>query len=38
MKGGHLVNWAEVCLDNKSGGLEIKNIMIMNDALVLNQL
>ncbi|KAL9690981.1 hypothetical protein QQ045_011398 [Rhodiola kirilowii] len=34
----HLLSWEKVCLDKKDGGFEIKNMNVMNEALVLNQL
>ncbi|KAL9671441.1 hypothetical protein QQ045_009009 [Rhodiola kirilowii] len=34
----HLIDWNTVCLDKKEGGLGIKNLETMNDAMVLNQL
>ncbi|KAL9666307.1 hypothetical protein QQ045_000635 [Rhodiola kirilowii] len=34
----HLLSWSKTCVDKKGGGLGIKNLELMNDALVLNQL
>ncbi|KAL9680598.1 hypothetical protein QQ045_018479 [Rhodiola kirilowii] len=34
----HLLDWNTVCSEKKKGGLEIKNLDIMNDAMVMNQL
>ncbi|KAL9670289.1 hypothetical protein QQ045_007840 [Rhodiola kirilowii] len=34
----HLFSWSKACDDKKGGGLGIKNLDLMNDALVLNQL
>ncbi|KAL9678905.1 hypothetical protein QQ045_016756 [Rhodiola kirilowii] len=37
-RGCHLISWNAVCLDKREGGLGIKNLEVMNEALVLNQL
>ncbi|KAL9663301.1 hypothetical protein QQ045_028141 [Rhodiola kirilowii] len=37
-KGCHLLDWNSVCSEKKEGGLGIKNLDIMNDAMVMNQL
>ncbi|KAL9689317.1 hypothetical protein QQ045_009701 [Rhodiola kirilowii] len=37
-KGCHLIDWNSVCSEKKEGGLGIKNLDIMNDAMVMNQL
>ncbi|KAL9660449.1 hypothetical protein QQ045_025264 [Rhodiola kirilowii] len=34
----HLINWNAVSLDKREGGIGIKNLEVMNEALVLNQL
>ena len=30
----HLVNWAVVCLEKQNGGLGIKNLSVLNKALL----
>ncbi|CAM8931449.1 unnamed protein product [Rhodiola kirilowii] len=37
-KGGFLVSWKEVCKAKAEGGLGLKNLSIMNEAMRLNQL
>ncbi|KAL9670184.1 hypothetical protein QQ045_007735 [Rhodiola kirilowii] len=37
-RGCHLLDWSSVCSGKKEGGLGIKNLDIMNDAMVMNQL
>ncbi|KAL9679585.1 hypothetical protein QQ045_017451 [Rhodiola kirilowii] len=37
-KGGHRINWEDVCRDKEEGGLGLKNIEVMNSALVINQI
>ncbi|KAL9675646.1 hypothetical protein QQ045_003849 [Rhodiola kirilowii] len=37
-RGCHLLSWKTVCRDKKEGGLGIRNIELMNDAMMLNQL
>ncbi|KAL9666212.1 hypothetical protein QQ045_000536 [Rhodiola kirilowii] len=37
-RGCNLISWNAVCLDKREGGLGIKNLEVMNEALVLNQL
>ncbi|KAL9679299.1 hypothetical protein QQ045_017157 [Rhodiola kirilowii] len=37
-KGGHLVKWEDVCRDKEEGGLGLKNIEVMNSAMVINQM
>lgn len=37
-KGGHLVNWNDVGLEKDEGGLGIKRLDLMSDAMLLNQL
>ncbi|KAL9678631.1 hypothetical protein QQ045_016479 [Rhodiola kirilowii] len=35
-RGCHLLDWNNVCFEKKEGGLGIKNLDIMNDAVVMN--
>ncbi|KAL9664872.1 hypothetical protein QQ045_020281 [Rhodiola kirilowii] len=37
-KGGHLVKWDQVCKEKEEGGLGLKNLEVMNCAMVLNQM
>ncbi|CAM8895506.1 unnamed protein product [Rhodiola kirilowii] len=37
-RGCHLLDWNSACSDKKEGGLGIKNLDTMNDAMVMNQL
>ncbi|KAL9690696.1 hypothetical protein QQ045_011102 [Rhodiola kirilowii] len=37
-RGCHLVNWDEVCRPKSEGGLGVKDLQTMNEALVLSQL
>ncbi|KAL9677830.1 hypothetical protein QQ045_015666 [Rhodiola kirilowii] len=37
-RGCHLISWNAVCLDKREGGIGIKDLEVMNEALVLNQL
>ncbi|KAL9675962.1 hypothetical protein QQ045_004171 [Rhodiola kirilowii] len=37
-RGCHLLDWQSACSDKKEGGLGIKNLDTMNDAMVMNQL
>ncbi|CAM8955612.1 unnamed protein product [Rhodiola kirilowii] len=37
-RGCHLLDWNTVCFEKKEGGLGIKNLDIMNDAMVMNQI
>ncbi|KAL9666970.1 hypothetical protein QQ045_001314 [Rhodiola kirilowii] len=37
-RGCHLIDWNTVCFDKIEGSLDIKNLEIMNDAMVMNQL
>ncbi|KAL9672939.1 hypothetical protein QQ045_029192 [Rhodiola kirilowii] len=34
----HLNSWEKVCLDKKEGGLGIRNLELLNDAIILKQL
>ncbi|KAL9680175.1 hypothetical protein QQ045_018053 [Rhodiola kirilowii] len=37
-RGCHLFSWKTVCQDKKEGGLGIRNLELMNDDMMLNQL
>ncbi|KAL9671356.1 hypothetical protein QQ045_008924 [Rhodiola kirilowii] len=37
-RGCHLISWKTMCRDKKEGGLGIRNIELMNDAMMLNWL